>query len=108
MFRNFSKHTQTHSLSLSRFLSHTHIMGISSFNRTSFIFLVVGLMTMVTGQPLVPALLLFGDSVVDVGNNNYIKTIVKSDFPPYGRDFVAHEPTGRFCNGKLASDFTGT
>lgn len=65
-------------------------------------------MTMVTGQPLVPALLLFGDSVVDVGNNNYIKTIVKSDFPPYGRDFVAHEPTGRFCNGKLASDFTGT
>ncbi|KAM7502215.1 hypothetical protein LguiB_001119 [Lonicera macranthoides] len=63
-------------------------------------------MTLVTGQPLVPALLLFGDSVVDVGNNNYIKTIFKSDFSPYGRDFVAREPTGRFCNGKLASDFT--
>eukprot|EP01018_Ginkgo_biloba_P004759 Gb_24154 [translate_table: standard] len=29
----------------------------------------------------------------------------KSNFPPYGRDFIDHKPTGRFCNGKLASDF---
>lgn len=59
------------------------------------------------GQPLVPALFIFGDSIVDVGNNNHLLTIVKSNFPPYGRDFLAqHQPTGRFCNGKLASDFT--
>lgn len=60
------------------------------------------------GQPLVPALFLFGDSVVDAGNNNNVKTIIKANFPPYGRDFSNHKPTGRFCNGKLASDFTGT
>ncbi|KAF5192451.1 GDSL esterase/lipase [Thalictrum thalictroides] len=59
------------------------------------------------GQPLVPALFIFGDSVVDVGNNNNLYTIVKANFPPYGRDFVDHKPSGRFCNGKLATDFTG-
>lgn len=60
-----------------------------------------------TGDPLVPALCIFGDSVVDVGNNNNLLTVVKANFPPYGRDFVTHTPTGRFCNGKLATDFTG-
>ncbi|KAK2643510.1 hypothetical protein Ddye_025273 [Dipteronia dyeriana] len=63
-------------------------------------------LNVVNGQPLVPAMFIFGDSVVDAGNNNHIYTIVKSNFPPYGRDFVNHKPTGRFCNGKLASDFT--
>ncbi|XP_021899083.1 GDSL esterase/lipase At5g22810-like [Carica papaya] len=57
-------------------------------------------------QPLVPAMFIFGDSVVDAGNNNHIYTLIKSNFPPYGRDFVNHRPTGRFCNGKLAADFT--
>lgn len=60
------------------------------------------------GQPLVPAMFIFGDSVVDVGNNNNLHTLIKSNFRPYGRDFVNQKPTGRFCNGKLASDFTGT
>ncbi|GJZ33627.1 hypothetical protein Tco_0579063 [Tanacetum coccineum] len=30
---------------------------------------------------------------------------MKSNFPPYGRDFVNHVPTGRFTNGRLVSDF---
>ncbi|CAD5187871.1 unnamed protein product [Musa acuminata subsp. malaccensis] len=55
---------------------------------------------------LVPAIITFGDSTVDVGNNDYLKTIFKADFPPYGRDFKNHKPTGRFCNGKLATDIT--
>ncbi|CAN1201003.1 GDSL esterase/lipase At3g53100 [Linum perenne] len=60
----------------------------------------------VIAQPLVPALIIFGDSIADVGNNNNLTTIIKANFPPYGRDFVTHTPTGRFCNGKLAIDFT--
>ncbi|KAM1274613.1 hypothetical protein ACFX1Q_025409 [Malus domestica] len=32
----------------------------------------------------------------------------KVDYPPYGRDFVNHQPTGRFCNGKLATDISVT
>lgn len=56
---------------------------------------------------LVPAIITFGDSVVDVGNNDYLSsTIFKANYPPYGRDFANKSPTGRFCNGKLATDFT--
>ena len=55
----------------------------------------------------VPALLVFGDSIVDSGNNNYIPTLAKANFPPYGRDFIDHKPTGHFSNGKLSTDFIG-
>ena len=58
-------------------------------------------------QPLVPALYIFGDSSVDVGNNNYLNTILKADFLPYGRDFDTRQPTGRFCDGRIALDYTG-
>ncbi|KAK9706751.1 hypothetical protein RND81_07G149600 [Saponaria officinalis] len=51
------------------------------------------------------AAFVFGDSTVDPGNNNYIKTLFKSDFLPYGVDFEGHTPTGRFSNGRLATDF---
>ncbi|XP_057548828.1 GDSL esterase/lipase At5g03820-like [Amaranthus tricolor] len=58
------------------------------------------------GEPLVPILCIFGDSVADTGNNNGLYTLIKANFPPYGRDFVTHQPTGRFSNGKTAIDFT--
>ncbi|KAL6226994.1 hypothetical protein ACLB2K_000953 [Fragaria x ananassa] len=51
------------------------------------------------------AVFAFGDSIFDTGNNDYIISLAKSNFPPYGRDFVGGKPTGRFCNGKLPSDF---
>ncbi|XP_008799468.2 LOW QUALITY PROTEIN: GDSL esterase/lipase At2g04570-like [Phoenix dactylifera] len=53
----------------------------------------------------VPAIIIFGDSTVDAGNNNFIPTIARSNFEPYGRDFNGGQPTGRFCNGRLATDF---
>ena len=55
----------------------------------------------------VPALIVFGDSIMDTGNNNNLKTLVKCDFPPYGKDFSAKKPTGRFGNGKVPSDMLG-
>ncbi|KAI4973935.1 GDSL esterase/lipase APG-like [Hordeum vulgare subsp. vulgare] len=58
-------------------------------------------------RPLVPAVMLFGDSLLDTGNNDYIDTVAKANFPPYGRDFEDHIATGRFCNGKILSDFIG-
>ncbi|XP_061366011.1 GDSL esterase/lipase EXL3-like [Gastrolobium bilobum] len=51
-----------------------------------------------------PAVIAFGDSIVDSGNNNNIKTLVKCNFLPYGKDFEGGIPTGRFCNGKIPSD----
>ncbi|GAB4833672.1 hypothetical protein Ancab_031917 [Ancistrocladus abbreviatus] len=62
-------------------------------------------MPIITCSAKVPAVIVFGDSSVDPGNNNQIATIAKSDFPPYGRDLPGGRPTGRFCNGRLASDF---
>ncbi|XWS36736.1 hypothetical protein CRYUN_Cryun20dG0111300 [Craigia yunnanensis] len=53
----------------------------------------------------IPSIIVFGDSSVDAGNNNYIPTIARSNFEPYGRDFNGGHPTGRFSNGKIATDF---
>ncbi|ESR38638.1 GDSL esterase/lipase EXL3 [Citrus sinensis] len=52
----------------------------------------------------VPAVFVFGDSIADPGNNNNIKTIIKCNFPPYGRDFKGKIATGRFSNGVIPSD----
>ncbi|KAK1320090.1 GDSL esterase/lipase [Acorus calamus] len=54
--------------------------------------------------PLAPALIVFGDSIVDPGNNNGMQTLAKSNFPPYGQNFAGRIPTGRFSNGKIPPD----
>ncbi|KAB5560656.1 hypothetical protein DKX38_005613 [Salix brachista] len=53
----------------------------------------------------VTCVLVFGDSSVDPGNNNRLPTTMKGNFPPYGKDFFDRHPTGRFSNGRLATDF---
>ncbi|KAD4583970.1 hypothetical protein E3N88_21571 [Mikania micrantha] len=58
-----------------------------------------------SNDSIVPAVIVFGDSVVDTGNNNYLETIFKVNYPPYGQDFSGGKPTGRFSNGKVPSDF---
>jgi hypothetical protein len=55
--------------------------------------------------PRVPAVIVFGDSTVDTGNNNQIPTPLRADFPPYGRDMPGGpRATGRFGNGRLPPD----
>lgn len=51
------------------------------------------------------AVFIFGDSLADVGNNNYIQTIAKANFQPTGIDFG--KPTGRFTNGRTVDDILG-
>ncbi|KAK4265912.1 hypothetical protein QN277_026900 [Acacia crassicarpa] len=53
----------------------------------------------------VPALFLFGDSLIDPGNNNYIFSIARADFSPNGIDFGG--PSGRFTNGRTVADIIG-
>ncbi|XP_033147706.1 GDSL esterase/lipase At2g31540-like [Brassica rapa] len=58
-----------------------------------------------TTKPLFPAILIFGDSTVDTGNNNYpLNTIFKATHFPYGIDLPDHKANGRFSNGKLIPD----
>jgi hypothetical protein len=55
-----------------------------------------------------PAVFVFGDSIMDTGNNNNnMKTLARCNFPPYGKDFKGGVPTGRFGNGKVPSDLIG-
>lgn len=52
-----------------------------------------------------PATFVLGDSLVDVGNNNYLTfTLAVADHKPYGIDRADQKPTGRFCNGKIIPD----
>ncbi|KAH9781364.1 GDSL esterase/lipase [Citrus sinensis] len=50
------------------------------------------------GREMVPALFIFGDSLIDNGNNNNLPTFAKANYYPYGINFNGG-PTGRFSNG---------
>ncbi|CAN8247475.1 unnamed protein product [Cochlearia groenlandica] len=62
-----------------------------------------------TNQLLFPAILIFGDSTADTGNNNYYpQALFKANHLPYGMDLPGHVANGRFSNGKLISDVIAT
>ncbi|XXG53717.1 hypothetical protein AAC387_Pa03g1773 [Persea americana] len=69
----------------------------------SFQMLVLAVQIHAKGK--VPLIIVFGDSSVDSGNNNQVSTVLKSNFEPYGRDFDDGRATGRFSNGRIATDF---
>ncbi|XVE78594.1 hypothetical protein DITRI_Ditri13aG0158500 [Diplodiscus trichospermus] len=52
-----------------------------------------------------PALFVFGDSLIDSGNNNFLPTRSKANYSPYGIDFDHGTPTGRVTNGRTVVDF---
>ncbi|KAL3525812.1 hypothetical protein ACH5RR_014184 [Cinchona calisaya] len=56
------------------------------------------------GPLIAPELYVLGDSLVDSGNNNFLPTLAKANFLPYGVNF-ARGPTGRFTNGRTVVDF---
>lgn len=56
---------------------------------------------------VVPAMFSFGDSLIDVGNNNFLSSIAKANYYPYGIDFRGG-PSGRFTNGRTVVDMLGT
>lgn len=53
----------------------------------------------------IPATFVFGDSLLDAGNNNYILSLSKANFIPNGIDFGW--PSGRFTNGRTLVDILG-
>nr|GEX78405.1 SGNH hydrolase-type esterase domain-containing protein [Tanacetum cinerariifolium] len=60
----------------------------------------------VVGKPQVPCYFIFGDSLVDSGNNNGLVTFARTNYPPYGIDFP-EGATGRFTNGRTFADIIG-
>lgn len=83
---------------------------LSSFS-ISLIIVPLGILLLFSLSPIdarknISAIFLFGDSYTDQGNNNYILTVSKCNFLPYGSDFMGgNRPTGRFSNGKTIADF---
>ncbi|KAK4490418.1 hypothetical protein RD792_001095 [Penstemon davidsonii] len=70
-------------------------------------FAVVILIIALTNAPSSASLVtfIFGDSLAEVGNNNYLKlSLAKSNFPFYGIDFAGGKATGRFTNGRTVGD----
>ncbi|KAJ9536034.1 hypothetical protein OSB04_un000794 [Centaurea solstitialis] len=61
---------------------------------------------LVPAEPQVPCYFVFGDSLVDSGNNNELRTTAKANFKPYGIDFP-QGVTGRFTNGRTMADIIG-
>ncbi|CAI0418759.1 unnamed protein product [Linum tenue] len=51
-----------------------------------------------TQEAQVPCFFIFGDSLVDNGNNNGMLTLARANYGPYGIDFPLGA-TGRFTNG---------
>ncbi|KAK5772459.1 GDSL esterase/lipase At5g55050-like [Gossypium arboreum] len=71
-----------------------------------FLICVLGWCLKLSEAQMVPALFVFGDSQVDVGNNNHLFfSIAKANFPHNGVDFPTKKATGRYSNGKNAADF---
>lgn len=76
--------------------------------------MVVAMLVMVLGlwggwvgaAPQVPCYFIFGDSLVDNGNNNALRSLARADYMPYGIDFPGG-PSGRFSNGKTTVDVIG-
>ncbi|XP_008796209.2 GDSL esterase/lipase At2g23540-like [Phoenix dactylifera] len=74
--------------------------------------LLLVLCTMVAvsrGDEALGASFVFGDSLVDCGNNNYLPSLSKADIRPNGIDFTASggQPTGRYTNGRTIADIVG-
>lgn len=57
-------------------------------------------------EELVPAMFIFGDSLIDSGNNNDLTSLAKANYYPYGIDFEGGA-TGRFSNGYTIVDEIG-
>lgn len=64
-------------------------------------------MLITSAEPQVPCYFIFGDSLVDNGNNNNLVTEARVNYPPYGVDFPGGVATGRFTNGLTTADILG-
>lgn len=96
---------------------HHHIISYLFPSSTSILFLCISFLVFFTTttnalvrlpeNTTVPAIIVFGDSIVDAGNNDDLITEARCDYPPYGIDFDGGVPTGRFSNGKVPTDILG-
>lgn len=68
--------------------------------------MMVAAAMVMSAEPAAPLVtFVFGDSLTEVGNNNYLQlSLAKSNYPYYGIDFDGGKATGRFTNGRTIGD----
>ncbi|XP_022720014.1 GDSL esterase/lipase LTL1-like [Durio zibethinus] len=79
-----------------------YLRTISLDNLINFVMIFALLLTLGIVAPQAEAaraFFVFGDSLVDNGNNNYLATTARADAYPYGIDYPTRRATGRFSNG---------
>lgn len=74
------------------------VLGMCNFD-------LKGLKDQFLDREVVLVLVVFGDFIVDVGNNNYIIIIVKVDFVFYGKNFMGYVFIGCFIDGLFVMDY---
>ncbi|XP_031487421.1 GDSL esterase/lipase At1g29670-like isoform X1 [Nymphaea colorata] len=62
--------------------------------------------TLLVGEGDVRAMFVFGDSILDSGNNDFVNTTLSAKYFPYGIDFPVG-PTGRTSNARNPADILG-
>lgn len=85
---------------------HTRVSYVVSVFKGVFLCCMVGRVCGDLKDLQVPCYFIFGDSLVDNGNNNNLATLARANFPPYGVDFPGGA-TGRFTNGRTTADVLG-
>ncbi|ONK68305.1 uncharacterized protein A4U43_C05F9940 [Asparagus officinalis] len=76
---------------------------MAEYRMLGVLLVVLMLVNNVSCAPEVPCYFIFGDSLVDNGNNNNMASLARANYAPYGIDFP-DGPTGRFCNGLTTVD----
>ncbi|KAL1829445.1 hypothetical protein ACET3Z_007857 [Daucus carota] len=80
-------------------------MALSIFTYLFILLQLFNILLTCNALPKFSAILIFGDSLLDTGNNNFIPSFAQANHPPYGVSFPGGVATGRFSDGKLMSDF---
>ncbi|KAK9284147.1 hypothetical protein L1049_023315 [Liquidambar formosana] len=84
-------------------------MAVSSYTLVLVLCFFAGLSSFGKGEDGLGCSFIFGDSLVDAGNNNFLSTLSKANIRPNGIDFTASggNPTGRYTNGRTIGDIVG-
>lgn len=96
-----------HHIISSRFLYSSSILWCSFVLMSLLFTTTTNALVKLPGNASFPAIIVFGDSIVDAGNNDDMITEARCDYAPYGIDFDGGVPTGRFSNGKVPTDILG-
>lgn len=80
---------------------HIHIILLLTYLNVLMLLCIV---VPATNVGKATTMFMFGDTLVDVGNNNFFTLLTNANYSPYGIDREDHAPKGHFYNGQVISN----